>query len=134
MNTDECVVEALNGLRTTTETTVTPLFTDVIEERLVSEFMTSGCGCAKAKGQPCLRQFSPEYVKSVRESCAELTRGELDMVILGQLMASVNTSTTVSTTARHEASEREKSYTIFTHQGKPICTRMFRFLHGIGNK
>ena len=100
----------------------------------MSEFMTSGCGCAKAKGQQCLRQFSPEYVKSVRESCAELTWGELDMVILGQLMASVNTSTTVSTTARHEASECEKSCTIFTHQGKPICTRMFRFLHGIGNK
>jgi hypothetical protein len=107
---------------------------DDMEDKLVSEFMRSGCGCTKDKGKPCSQLFSPEYVKSVRASCVELTRGELDMVILGQLVACMNTSATVSTAARHKESEREKSYTSFTHQGKPSCARMFRFLHGIGEK
>ena len=56
------------------------------------------------------------------------------MVLLGQLIACLNTSTTISTSAQRKESEREKSYTSFTHQGKPVCARMFRFLHGIGEK
>ena len=47
-------------------------------------FMATGCGCAKQ----CSKQFSQEYMTSVRGACEELTHGELDMAILGQLMAS----------------------------------------------
>ena len=71
---------------------------------------------------------------SVRESCAELTNSELDMAILGQLMASTNTSTLVSTVARHQEAEQQRAYTSFLHQGKIVCASMFRFLHGIGIK
>ena len=66
--------------------------------------------------------------------CAELTRGELDMAVLGQLMASTDTSLSVSTVARHPEAERQRSYTNFLHQGKSVCTRMFLFLHTIGTK
>ena len=43
-------------------------------------------------------------------------------------------SSTVSTSARHKESECHKSYTSFSHLGKPVCLRMFRFLYGIGTK
>ena len=38
----------------------------------------------------------------------------------------MNTCSTVSTAAQYKESEREKSYTSFTHQGKPPCARLFR--------
>ena len=91
---------------------------DDMEDKLVSEFIRSGCGCTKDKGKPCSQLFSPEYVKSVRASCAELTREELDMVIVGQLVACMNTSATVSTAAWHKESER---YTTESHP-PPGCS------------
>ena len=57
------------------------------------------------------------------------------MTILGQLLGGVNNnSSSISTTARHQESEREKSYTSFYHQGKPVCHRMFLLVHGISKK
>ena len=53
------------------------------------------------------------------------------MAILGQLIASVNISTTVSTAAQWTP---EVLHWLHTHQGKPVCSQVFRFLHGIGNK
>ena len=50
--------------------------------------------------------------------CAEMTRAELDLVIMGQLVAS---SEIVSAIARHNDDDRGKRYTNFTHQGKPVC-------------
>ena len=46
-------------------------------------------------------------------------------------MASMNTSFTVSTVARHEEAERQRSHTAYSHQGKPVCTQIF---HTIGTK
>ena len=102
MDTEACVLEVVQGLHTMTdEISITPLPTDKMEEQLLSQFMSSGCGCSKADGKQCYQQFSAEYIKSVRASCAELTRCELDMVILGQLIACLDTGTTVSTASRH---------------------------------
>lgn len=71
------MLEAVQGLRTATEVLVINRPMDDMDDKLVSEFMRSGCGCTKDKGKPCSQLFSPEYVKSVRASCAELTRGIL---------------------------------------------------------
>ena len=131
VDTEERVSEALRNLHSIAdEITITSLPTDLAEEDLVSKFMSTGCGCVKR----CSKQFSLEYVRSVRRQCTEQERAELDMAILGQLMASTNTSFTVSTVARHAESERQRSYTSFVHQGKPVCTQMFLFLHTIGTK
>lgn len=56
------------------------------------------------------------------------------MAILGQLSASINTSKRVSIEAGHKDTEREKSYSSFIHQGKPICKAMFCFIHAIDEK
>lgn len=73
-----------------------------------------------------------QYVTSVRTSCAELSQSELDMMMLRQLMASVNTSSEVNSIAAHQKEdEHKKVYTSFLHQ---VCVRRFRFLHDVGNK
>lgn len=73
-------------------------------------------------------------VHTVRLSCAELTRSELDLVILGQLLAFTNNSPGVVTTSRHARGERQCSSTSYFHQGKQVCVKMFRMLHSIGEK
>ena len=131
MNTDERVQEAMQSLpHLAEEVTITSLPTDVKEDELICAFVSSGCGCNKK----CSSQFTVEYVTSVRSCCAELTHSELDMAIMGQLAAFVNTGSQVSTAARHKEGERKKAYTSFFHQGKPVCSRTFQFLHGIGIK
>ena len=97
--------------------------------------MLAGCGCRKGGGgKQCCTQFSREYILSVRQSCAELVRSELDLVILGQLLAFTNRSPGTVTTSRHAAGERERPSTAFCHQGKQVCVKTFRILHGIGEK
>lgn len=60
-----------------------------IDERAGVVAMTEmKCGCKKGIGcQPCSSQFSTDQIMSVRASCSELTRSELDMLVMGQLMA-----------------------------------------------
>ena len=135
------VREATHLLQTNNDSIITiGLPTDALEHEAVSQFMTSGCGCTKAKGKPCCEHFSQEYVTSMRQSCAELTHTELDMTIMGQIAACSNMSSRVSSgmlstgRGRHKEADREKGYTAFTHQGKPICQKTFLFLHGIGMK
>ena len=131
VNTNERVREVMQSIPDITEeVTITSLPTDMEESEVIASFMSQGCGCNKK----CNSQFTTEYVTSMRATCAELSHSELDMAILGQLSAFVNTSAEVSTASRHKERERKKSYTSFLHQGKPVCSRMFQFLHGIGIK
>lgn len=78
----------------------------------------------------CSRQFSPDHVHEIRSHCFTLSRCELDMAVLGQLMAT-NCSETVVTESRHTQMARKK-YTKYYHQGSSVCHAMFCFLHGIG--
>ena len=75
------------GTHTQTHTTVSnPL-----------RFMTSGCGCRRS----CTSHFNRDHVLEVRAQCLELTRENLDIALLGQLMASLNISDSVVTESRH---------------------------------
>ena len=65
---------------------------------------------------------------------AELSHGELDMVIFNQIMGCINKSSSVSVVSRHHESERVKSYASFLHRGKPVCRQTFLALHGISRK
>ena len=95
--------------------------------------MESTCGCKKGfRYKPCSSQFSTDHVMSVRASCSELTRSELDMVVMGQMMAGMNDDTTTNSESRHRAKVRQRVAITFHHQGKQICERMFRFLHTLG--
>ena len=105
---------------------------DVDERGTVTALMEATCGCKKGLGsQPCSSQFSGDNLMSVRASCSELTHSELNMAVMGQLMAAMNDDTTTNT-SRHRAKDRQRVACSFRHQGKQICEKMFRFLHTSG--
>ena len=134
MNTDDRVREALLIVVEAEIVVIESAPSDSLEEKIISTFLLSGCGCRKLHGKPCYQQFSREYISDYRASCAELTRFELDMAVLGCLAACMNTSSTVSTSARHKETHRVRAYVSFTHMSKPICSKMFQVLHCIGKK
>ena len=98
------------------------------ESALVAQFIARGCGCAKS----CLSQFTTEQIIDSRADCMELTREELDLVILGELHASINTSETRGPDSKHKLAQRQRSSVAHTHRGKPVCAIVFRFLHAVG--
>ena len=68
----------------------------------------------------CIQQFSREHAMPSRANAAQLTRNELDMVLLGQLMAFTPCS------EQHQ----ERNRAVFYHEGNKIT---FLSLHNIGN-
>ena len=59
---------------------------DLVEK--TKNFLRDGCGCSHgAKGGPCSREFREETVLFNLNNCLELTRGELDLVILANIQA-----------------------------------------------
>ncbi len=55
--------------------------------------------------------------------CQELPHDDLDLLILGQLLAFTNNSDTVSIESRHSATAHVRAYCSYYHQGKPVCLR-----------
>ena len=75
-------------------------------------------------------QLSPSSIMSVRMQCAELSRSELDLVLLGQISALLSNSK--ETNAHRPATSRLRSSMAFYHAGVRICRVTFQKLHGIG--
>ena len=107
---------------------------DVNEERKIQEFCSRGCGCRLFNNGPCSSHFSRDHYTTMRAQASELSWGELNMTIMGQLMALTcyGPHPLNSTRWRHSLKEREKSTTLYHHQGLRICRQTFHFLHGIG--
>ena len=102
---------------------------DEAEEALIQEFVRVSCKCDLGpNNQPCSTTITREHYQSVRCQMAELSRDELDLVVLGQVMAGCFSDATSS----HRGLERGKLYTVFHHGGVRICLKTFLFLHTIG--
>ena len=120
VDTDEVIEEALSVAR---GQSMTSSVDDEIEHDVqVRSFLAAGCGCHFNKGQPCSTNFGTEQVETCRLEANELSRGELDLVILGKLAA----------TCRLDDTQRQ--YSVFLHGGHRICQKMFMYLHDIGYK
>lgn len=93
------------------------------------------CGCTRLhNGRPCSTLFTPQYYQEIRDSCAEMTRGEPDCIIMGQIMALTSSDETTRPDAhRHPGKQRQQVKTNYYHKGYPICWKTFTYLHGIGN-
>ena len=102
------------------------------EKHKVYNFMSQGCGCSTHHG-PCSKLFSFEYYYDFRSQCTELTHGELDMAILGQLSAFVDQSeqNAHSLVYHHFPAARKRTFTHFYHNGHKVCRTTFLFLHNI---
>ena len=71
VDTKTRVREATHRLQIENDSIITiGLPTDALEHEAVSQFITSACGCTKAKRKPCCEHFSQEHVTSMRQSCA----------------------------------------------------------------
>ena len=104
------------------------------EEDKCRTFLNQTCGCKLASDKkPCSSQFFMDYVLDIRAQAAPLSRDELDLVLIGEIMASLHKEDTVKS-GRHITTARQRKYTAHMHNGKPVCAVTFEFLHGIGPK
>jgi len=91
----------------------------------VKKFLQDGCGCSHGtKGCQCCQQFSKEAVPSNLNNCLELSRGELDLVILASIQAFTNIEII-------DGKRKRSSRCSFPYLNSPICKDMFLNLYGI---
>ena len=97
------------------------------------EFAKITCGCTKAKGKPCSTLFNEEHYADLRAQASFLTRKQLDLVILGSIMKTVNTNEFRPSYTRHKPAKRQRMVTTYMHHGHHLCKSTYNFLHGVGN-
>ena len=104
---------------------------DLEEQHVVEEFCRNGCGCS----MNCVTQFSLKHLLLARANANQMHRSELDMAIMGQVMAFTFCSQVPqnSTRHRHQPKQRERHSAIFYHNGLRVCKTTFLFLHDIGD-
>ena len=103
---------------------------DVKEEDRLKQFLINGCECS----MKCTSKFTQQHFQLMRSNAMELNRTELDMTVMGQVMAFTHCSkaTINFTKHRHQIKRREKNTTTYHHQGVKVCRKTFLFLHNIG--
>ncbi len=89
---------------------------DVQEAETVAAFFDQEYGCSLLDGAPCSRQFSLQHYKDMRSDTAELSWGELNMVLMGQVMALTCCEQTIRR-VRHLSTERQRNTTLLDHHG-----------------
>ena len=72
---------------------------------LLTAFLEEGCGCKWNGHKPCYTSFSREQYEVSRMQCAELSRAELDLIILGQIAGLLKDST--QTSAHRPSAQRQ---------------------------
>ena len=91
-------------------------FSDVKE---INDFLLRGCGCSLGEnGTNCIKQFSANEISVHLLNTRELERDQLDLVILGQLLAFRSSTNKIT----------------YMHRSKTVCRKAFLFLNGIGEK
>ena len=67
----------------------------------------------------------------MRDECRQLTHSELDLVVMGQLLALTYTDE-MTQAKKHSPKERQRSFIYFKHCGHNVCIKTFCFLHTMG--
>ena len=104
---------------------------DFQEVEKVEEFCRGGCGCSTN----CASAFTKKHYLATRANAQQLERKELDMVVMGQVMAFTFCSQVPQNISkhRHQVKQRERNASAFYHNGLRVCKRTFLFLHDIGD-
>ena len=98
------------------------------EQRRIARFLTSGCSCKLLDGIPCSTQFTALMLQEARDECRQLTREQLDMVVMGQLHALCHRDP-LTQKNKAQNSERKRTFTPYHFQGHRVCRDTFVFLH-----
>ena len=105
------------------------------EEARVRAFVDKCCECDNGPAKtPCSMLFPVEHYRSLRATFTELSHDELDLLIMGQVMAHTYQSPMLQGHHTRTPAERKKTYGQFFHQGQRVCQQTFLFLHNIGLK
>lgn len=136
VDTDQ-LQESIEELQASTEEVQSPTTstrdTTLSNTSLVSIPFT--CGCSRLlNGKPCSSLFTQEYYESMRDCCAEMTKAELDNLLLGQIMAFTSTDEKTKCVSYHTTKQREKVKSQYYHAGHKVCWKTFAYLHGIGKQ
>ena len=78
------------------------------------EFVNNTCGCKMADGKPCSGLFSLEQYIEFRAQSSFLTHEQLDLVLMGSVLSTVNASD--KGVGRHQA-KRQRVIVTFMHRG-----------------
>ena len=118
------------------DVSVTMRSIDTDEEELVKMFADHGCTCAFGPHKsPCCKQFSEDHYLAVRGALSEMTKDELDLMVMGQIMAHCSPSPSAPSPSTSPAEKIEVHTPMkFFHAGLRVCQQTFLFLHTIGIK
>jgi hypothetical protein len=129
---DDVLYDALGDLSFDDDDTVIDISDDAeLEEHCIARFAKRGCKCKHFDGKPCCTIFSVDHYQRVRDECRQLSKSELDLVVMGQLLALTQNDELIQA-KRHSPKQRQRSFTCFKHGGHKVCMATFCFLHTIG--
>ena len=101
---------------------------DAKERQAVDDFIARGCSCTLGKlGTSCSKQLSRCLIESTRQDCLDLTRNELDLIILSQIHSHQSIGDVGS--ASHHATRS----TFYIH-GLQLCLTTYLYVHCISRK
>ena len=83
-------------------------------------------------GKPCCFLFGRDYYLNLRAECAGLTKDQLDLLILGQIMAQILCEEAVGPRSGKSLTPRQQSKVAYSHLRLKVCKQTFLHLHGIG--
>ena len=128
---DDVLYDALGDLSFDDDNTVIDVSDCAeMEEHSIARFAKGGYKCKHFNGKPCCTTFSVDHYQRVRDECRQLSKSELDLVVMGQLLAL--TQDDMIQAKKHSPKQRQRSFTCFKHGGHDVCMETFCFLHNIG--
>ena len=92
---------------------------DFRDAEKVEEFCRGGCGCLTN----CASAFTQKHYLATRGNAQQLERKELDMAVMGQVMAFTFCSQVPQNISkhRHQVKQRERDAAAFYHNGLRVC-------------
>jgi len=103
---------------------------DAHEVETVDDFITKGCGCQYGPGNTqCSSFLNKDVVEACRQDNMDLTRDELDLVVLAQIRAHPTDDKQPTLHASHHTTGDFRSQSLFFIKGVQVCRTTFLFLH-----
>jgi hypothetical protein len=102
------------------------------EERRITRFILEGCKCQLNSGSPCSSLLSAADLLAARDECRQLTREQMDMVVMGQLCALCHRDPQTQK-SKTRNTDRKRTTTLFRYGGYRVCQKVFLFLHSLSN-
>ena len=102
---------------------------DKEEEERIIKFLEDTCRCQLRDGKPCSGGLTYGEVMNYRADILQLTRSEVDLVIITAIRNSLHSSFLTS-----QGTERRYERLCLRFHGERICEKTFLMIHAIGKK